>query len=301
MDKKSVAKLYQEEDIISKKLIIENMLLSKIGIKGCSSITIPSDLKQGKEMAERINQQYQEKVTEYENKFSWRKLALSPRKLVEKAIKHKQQILKKIFNENVYTNEEYLRLISWGRIIGLIGIEYEIRPSIREMLLFPDPERKEEIERLMQFRAIIKKDSKDSFTEKTPVQILLYPEELNPRYVEEIGKLTGYPECCINAFLNDRAKGDNPLMRGTIDYYSAAKTKKPELWAYYTADFVPCRPDCKAAQDNGHKAYQRLQEVDPGIAEDYQQMMADNRASFESQAEKLQSDIVRMQKQNNKK
>ena len=277
------------------------MLLSKLGFKNCSSITIPRDLTNGQTLAEDINKQYQEKVTNYESKFSLRKLSLSPSGMVKKAVRHKQDILRKICNESINKNESYHRVISWAKIIGLLGIEFEVRPSIREMLFIPEPNKKKEIEKLMHFRAILKKDAQKTFNEKTPVQVLLYPEELNPRYVEEIGKITGYPECCIRAFMEDRTKGDNPHIRGALDYYKASKNKTPEVWAYYTGEFVPCRTDCRAAQSLGKKAYEKLTDIDKNIAEDYKKMMAENRAVYAKSSKALQSEIIKMQKRNEKK
>ena len=300
MDKHLIAQLYSEEDIIAKRIIIDNMLLSKLGFKNCSSITIPRDLTNGQALAEDINKAYQEKVEQYESKFSLKKLSLSPRGMIKKAVRHKQDILRKVCNEKISADESYHRVISWAKIIGLLGIEFEVRPSIREMLFIAEPEKKKEIERLMHFRAILKKDAQKTFNEKTPVQVLLYPEELNPRYVEEIGKITGYPECCIRAFMEDRRKGDNPHIRAALDFYKASKNKKPEVWAYYTGEFAPCRTDCRAAQDLGKKAYEKLSDIDKNIAEDYKKMLGENRAVYEKSSKSLQNEIVKMQKVNEK-
>ena len=302
MDKTHVAELYAADHKTSNRVIIEHFLMPKLGIKTCSQVTLPRDMNNGEELAEQINVEFNKQAKEYEEKFAVRKLSFSKKRMVEKAVKQKQSMLAAIFNELVYKDESYLELISWGRIIGLLGLEYEVRPSLREMVLIKDPESKEEVEKLMKYRGIIYQDAKKNFDDKTPIQVMLYPEELIPQYVAEIGRLSGYPECCIKAYMADRQKGDNPRIRGVLEYFEACKAgKEPEPWAYFTSDFVPCRTDCRAAQAQGKKTHKLLGEISAQLAEDYFSLIKENVESFEEEGRVLKERILQLQKETQKK
>ena len=70
------------------------------------------------------------------------------------------------------------------------------------------------------------------------------------RHAAELGALLGYPACCVDAFVAQRARHDNSLNR----YLTAARTSAPGPWPWELNElhlrlvaFYPCRYDCPDA------------------------------------------------------
>jgi len=301
MINKEVKEMFDNEKLVSRKAIIEQMILLKLGIKNIGILTFPQYLYKGEKIAEKIALIYEERVKEYEEKFSFRKLSFTRKRMMRKAVKHKKEILENVYNEIVYEDESYKRFIEYAEKLKVMGVEFEVRPSLRELVLFADSDVKDRVSEVLKFRLLHREEAKENFDEKTPMKVILYPEELKPEYVQAIGKLYGYPQCCIDAYMKDRAKGDNPEVRGAIQYYEYSKdNKRFEDWAYFVSEFVPCRPDCKAAQEVGKKAYQKLIQYDSEMGNLYKSYINENARLYEKQSKELKDKIVDMQKENKK-
>ncbi|MFP4457390.1 MAG: DUF483 domain-containing protein [Clostridia bacterium] len=296
-----VKEMFDNEKYLSKKVIIEQMVLLKLGIKNIGILTFPQHLYNGEKIAEKIALVYDEKVKEYEENFSFRKLSFTKKRMMKKAIKHKKDILSKVYDDIVYNDQSYKKYIEYAEKLKIMGVEYKVRPSLRELVLFADADVQDRVKEILKFRLLNMEEAKESFNEKTPMKVILYPEELKPEYVQAIGKLYGYPQCCIDAYMKDRAKGDNPEARGAIQYFEYSKDKKFEEWAYFISEFIPCRPDCKAAQDVGKKAYQKLIQFDSDMGNLYKSYINENAKVFEEQSKELKDKIIKMQKQNKNK
>ncbi len=297
MSKTDAVKMLAKEDLVIQRNVIEQMLLLKLGIKQVGIITFPGALPNSEDVNKRINTIYDERVKAYEEKFMLRKLAFSYQKMVEKAVKHKREILTQVYNDVVHQDSSYLQYFSYAEELQIMGVEYLVRPAIRELVLFDDASLKDRVKEILQFRVMHMDEVKDSFTDKTPLQIMLYPEELKPEYVQAIGRLYGYPQCCIDRYMEDRAKGDNPEIRGAIQHYESRQKKRPEDWAYFVQGFTPCRPDCKAAQEIGKNAYQKLIQYDTEIGNIYKRFLSENAELFYNQALNLREHIISLQKE----
>ncbi len=301
MISKDIKNMLEEEKLVSQQAIIEQMILLKLGVKSIGILTFPQFLYKGEDVAKQIAAVYEDKVKEYEEKFSLKKLAIGHKRMAKKAVKHKKEILREIYNDVVYNNESYKRYLEYAKQLKVMGVEFEVRPSLRELVLFADIGVQDKIKEILQFRLLNREEVKGSFSEKTPIQVILYPEELKPEYVQTIGQLYGYPPCCVDAYQRDRAKGDNPEVRGAIQYFEYAKDRKPEEWAYFTSEFVPCSPDCKAAQQVGRKAYQKLLQYESTLGNTYKKIISNNSKAFHEESKKLKEQIIQMQKESKNK
>jgi hypothetical protein len=296
-----LVEMLDNEKLISQQAIIEQMVLLKLGVKSIGLLTFPQFLYKGEDVAKQIATIYEDKAKQYEDKFALKKLAFSKKRMAQKSVEHKKEILRKIYNDIVHENESYKRFLEYAKELKVMGVEFEIRPSLRELVLFADVGVQDRVKEILQFRLLNREDSKEHFTEKTPIQVILYPEELKPEYVQAVGDLYGYPKCCIEAYQKDRSKGDNPEVRGAIQYFEYSKDKKPEDWAYFVSEFVPCKPDCKAAQHVGKKAYEKLLQYNSSLGNTYKKIINLNAKAYEKEASGLKDKIVKMQKENKSK
>src|SRR6056297_2038788 len=131
-----VKKMFEEEKYLSKKIIIEQMILLKIGIKNIGVLTFPQYLYNGEKSAEKIALIYDVKAKEYEENFSFKKLSFTKKRMMKKAVRHKKDILSKIYEDVVYNDESYKRYIEYAEKLKIMGVEYKVRPSLRELVLF---------------------------------------------------------------------------------------------------------------------------------------------------------------------
>src|SRR6056297_1649449 len=121
MINKEIKEMFDNEKYLSKKVLIEQMILLKLGIKNIGIVTFPQNLFKGDRVAEKIALIYDERVEEYEEKFSFKKLAFTRKGMLQKAVRHKKEILREVYNEVVYEDESYKRFIKYAEKFKIMG------------------------------------------------------------------------------------------------------------------------------------------------------------------------------------
>lgn len=102
------------------------------------------------------------------------------------------------------------------------------------------------------------------------------------------GELHGYPECCVDHFVERATGDDSPEVRSVRPFESAVRgdrigadrtasieeivptlLEKPYAYAFFSRAFFP-HPECEAARERGRRIYETLaDEVDETLARDY--------------------------------
>jgi hypothetical protein len=107
--------------------------------------------------------------------------------------------------------------------------------------------------------------------------------QLRPAVHEKIGKTIGYPPCCIRSFAGDYGllvDSDERTQLQTKDYESKGKVN-PD--SFYVDEFVPCRPNCERAAENGRKYEDSLREqVSEAVADFYRDIKSEQFRDVES-------------------
>ncbi|MDP2750814.1 MAG: DUF483 domain-containing protein [Nanoarchaeota archaeon] len=107
----------------------------------------------------------------------------------------------------------------------------------------------------------------------------------NPQIIKRLGKLLGYPDCCIKFCLDSRKKGKSMESACFDSIHKIAKKKKgDELIMPSTFDsspflafeFYPCSVKCKKAKDVGTKILKKFKSKDPKLAEAFQLILDAN-------------------------
>jgi len=131
----------------------------------------------------------------------------------------------------------------------------------------------------------------------TPKSLLAYPEEHFPEYLIGIGKLLDYPPCCISAYIEDRNEG-----RITAEQRAAtqiadfrAHGMEPDIYTYFSRDFIPCSPSCAGASTIGRKTHQTLKGMDNRLSEIHFQCLKSNVERVSSYVESIQAHKTRME------
>jgi hypothetical protein len=96
---------------------------------------------------------------------------------------------------------------------------------------------------------------------------LAYAEELSFNYVTSIGKLLGYPRCCIDRYARERVhEGISVEMRASGQIEELGRNKEmPDVHVYFARNFFPCNPNCQNASQIGRKTVETLNSIDPRL------------------------------------
>jgi len=236
----------------------EDFLMVALDIRPCSFLTIPAELPNANELGERIDALCMEdfralKAAPVDNK------AILIRKLKEK--------MQKTFKMVVHNSGTYKAHFDWVRKLNLQTFDFEVRPTIHELYLFKDSSPKGELRKLMNYRRIERERIGVSRAMSGTPSQLAYPEELSFDYVTSIGKLLGYPKCCIERYAHERVhEGISVEMRASKQVEELKRNKEmPDVYVYFVRDFFPCSPNCQNASQIGRKTVEILNSINPRL------------------------------------
>ena len=168
--------------------------------------------------------------------------------------------LKRLMRGSFSTMEEFLKISQFCRSQGLFA--FRSKTKIKNPAL--DGEGKA-------FHVYISKDKKIAkrFSEQDPD----YSELPGKGKTKYFAKMLGYPECCIDSFLNLECGNYNENIKKEILFKKILKKKKSFLLNnfLYGLDFSlsfyqPCSYSCKAAMDYNKKILEAVRKEDPYFA-----------------------------------
>ncbi len=95
--------------------------------------------------------------------------------------------------------------------------------------------------------------------------------------LRDMGRLMGYPPCCVEAFATQEDRANNTWNR----YGTFARTRSGGPWAWELANlfcmlvpFYPCRYDCPAALHWARRVVAEMDRAHPGVAQGLQRSLA---------------------------
>jgi hypothetical protein len=253
LDQSTVDELLNER-LISTKAKIETFLAPTLGLRPASQLTIPAELPHGMEMGQKIDQNVQPQMVQLQKIQDLRTRAV--------AVQAIKKLLEKNFETIVEESDEYRALYEWSSRIGLRNNQVKVRPTVHEIYFYPDRGTGRTIQNLMREREKIRRKVQRKPGENINTIRFAYPEEFEPKWLHELGKVLGYPECCVKQYADDRANGINVEVRAAQQLIEAAVDVDTHV--YFTGYFFPCSPRCEDALRRGyewHEAFKELQEL----------------------------------------
>jgi hypothetical protein len=261
---------------IPMRLRIEVFAMVALGLRPLGLIFLPAELPDGSSIGKAIDQKYQDDLREGVSGSLVQRLKFTLLAPGKPPVVKKKLLLKQAYISMVQDLPAYKALHTWANKLGLGTCAYEVRPSIHELLIYQTSQVRTTLDELMEERLRIKQEAWARATPYTPYALLTYPEEQVPEYLEKLGLLLGYPQCCIKAYLEDRTNDVNVENRAAADLQSQVETQVVDAWAYFVKDFFPCQPTCTAAAAAGKKTYGALEKVSPALAEAYLALLKEN-------------------------
>jgi len=260
---------------------MEYLLLPHLGLRRVSQVTIPAELPGGPEMGQRID----EKVQPHMSKLPT--ITEPAARLM--AVKALREMLEKGFEEHVEGSPQYKAIYAWTDRLGLKSEQSKVRPTVHEIYIFKDRATRKELIDLLRDREKLRQKVYRKPDPKLGGIRFAFPEEFEAGWVKGMGRLLGYPECCVDRFAEDRVKGVNVEARAANQLAEAAKGGQPiNPYAYPMGYFFPCKPDCPAATAIGMDWRKRLEELDPAVGAMYGELVRVNAQMVLRQPELIQ-------------
>jgi len=247
-----------DESLLLDYVKTEDYLMVTLEIRPCSFLTIPAEFQNGDELGRRIDELCREDFQAVLNATANEKVFL-----IRKLKKKIQESFKKV----VLTSAVYKTHMEWSRKLFLQTYDVEVRPSIHELYLFQNSKVKKELKRLLNVREVAREKVALSMGGSKGKTGLAFPEELSSDYLASVGKLLGYPSCCVERYIHDRLNEDvNVEMRASRQVKELRKEgKEPDVYSYFVRNFFPCEPRCRSAGEVGRKAFDLFGGVNPKL------------------------------------
>lgn len=252
-------------------------------------MTIPAELPDADAISRRIDERC---ISDF-NKLKQERDVKRRLKIV-RSIKEK---LRKTYLEEIKASPSYSSHIVWIKRLGLQMLEVEIRPTVREHFIFKEKETKDQLQNLTRKRLAFRGEFLRHADQNTPRSLAAYPEERFPGYLMEIGELLGYPQCCITAYIEGR-KEERPTAEqraATQITNLRSEGSEPDIYTYFSKDFIPCSPKCSSASAVGRKVHETLSRVDDKLPEIYLQCLKSNVERVGSYVESIQAHKAKME------
>jgi hypothetical protein len=293
LDGKLLEELMKDESVFP-KVKLEVLLFTHLGLRDCAQVTIPAELPGGAEMGARIDERmgpHMAKlptITEPKDRFM--------------AVRAVKEMMERSFEELVEGSEPYRSLYRWTDRLGLKSQQSKVRPTVHEIYIHRGGATGRELAGVLRDRDKLRQAAVRKPDPSRGGMRFAFPEEFDPKWIGRMGRLLGYPECCVDRYAEDRAGGVNVETRAAGQLAEAAKEgKKINPHAYPLSFFFPCRPDCPASTELGLSWRRKLEEVDPNLSAMYGELVQLNAHMVLKQPEIIQRYVSQFQPPQEKK
>ncbi len=175
-------------------------------------------------------------------------------------LRYKASLLRESYEEAVFDHPNYRAHRRWAEELGLQVYETQLRPSLDEIYVVRDQSTVGEVAALMVRREQIRREMLQEMREGERPTALFMPEERSSEYLERLGRLLSYPDCCVTAYIDDVRDRVDSALRASNQLSDVQEDIEP--LAYFAAAFFPCRPRCEEAGAAGARILEAVEEID---------------------------------------
>ena len=265
---------FMKDPLLQTSIKLENYLLVRLGLRPCSQATLPAELQGFKEMGSAIDQIVYPLM-------SGLKEESNPRRRLD-MINYLKKEMRKSFKKIVEGSEQFQAHLRWADAFRLRAKLVEVRPTVSELYLFTERNVGRTLGKLMKERGKLRVLAYKNATPGLDRARLAYPEEFNGPWLKEMGAVLGYPNCCVEAYANDRISDINVEMRAAKQL-EAKRNGSVDPFAYFIGYFFPCKPDCNDASAIGRTFHKKLNDIDRSIGMLYVSSLTENMEKVRSQ------------------
>lgn len=288
LDKETLDKLLAD-GLILNRVKLECLLMPYMGLRPVSQITVPAEFPDGLGMGQRIDRALKPQMSRLQ--------AVTEPRAKLKAVNETKKLMEKQFEMVVEGSESYAAYYRWSDRLGLKSEQAQVRPTVHEIFMFKDRRDRRELKRLIRDREKLRARVRRRPDPRMSRVRFAYPEEFNAEWINRMGRLLGYPECCIKRYKQDRVKGVNVETRAATQLAETLKEeKKLDTHAYILGFFFPCRPDCPDSTEKGIRWHQEFSEMDERLGAMYEELLGVNATMVLKQPELINRYLSQFQK-----
>ena len=259
------------------RIKVENFLHVSLGLRPCSQMTLPAELQNAESMASAIDEKIFPKIRPIQSEPDPRKKLM--------LIGTLKKEMRRTYERFVKDTEIYRSHLSWVERIGLRKMVVDVRPTVEELYIFKDKDIGKKLRKLMKDREKYRANVIASARPGMERSRYVFPEEFQGSWIREIGKILGYPTCCVEAYASNREEGINIEFRASRQIEEAMKMGTLNPLTYFVGYFFPCSPNCDEALARGSRCREHLSELYPGLGEMYLKSVAENMEKVRRQPE----------------
>ena len=280
---KGLLKEFMAEEASPLRTKFDDYLAVALGVRRASQFISPAELPDAAILGATIDERFRQKLEgrrlpgESLSDFMKNKMGKYWRRNRAQEIRYRLDVLRSVYKDVVESSHSYQTYIGWARKLGLSYKELESRPTIREIYLFKDPEVARELDELQDLRKDIRWEKMRSPGANQPGYVRAFPEEQNRAFVKKLGRILGFPLCCIERYAFDRESAVlSPEQRASNQLVNLETDEEYNPYAFFTKDFFPCQPDCEMAAQMGKAIYEALEAIDPEVAGEHLSHLSQN-------------------------
>lgn len=274
---------FMKEPLIPVGTKIEDYLAVALGVRQTSMMVFPYDLPDASILGATIDERFRQKIQgkwvpgDSLGDYLYRRA----RKLLKRSpaaqARYKANLLSDIYEDVVKSSPSYESFMSWAGKLGLKNRQLQSRPTIREVFLFKSSDISSSLDALQDLRKDLRYEASRRAPQGIPPAEMAFPEQFNPEFVRRLGKLLGYPSCCVERYVFDRkSRILSPEERASNQIKEMGENEKPDIFAYFVRDFLPCTPWCEEASALGRKLMHELGQIDSGLPALYEKRLQEN-------------------------
>lgn len=300
---KELLREFMNEQIIPERTKFDDYLAVALDVRRASQLISPAELPDASILGATIDERFNRKMAgrkvpgESFGEFIKGKMGKYWRRNQMQEVRYRLNAIRAIYKDVVEGSHSYQTFIKWAGRLGLSYKELESRPTIREIYLYKDAEVAGELDELQDLRKDIRWEKSRTAGGNQPGYARAFPEEMNPVYLKKLGRLLGFPVCCIERYAFDRESAVlTPEQRASNQLVGLETPEEFDVFAYFTKDFFPCQPDCDSARELGKVMYEKLAELDLPAAQRYRRHLEDNAALVRQYPEIIRQKIESLEK-----
>lgn len=253
---------------LKSRIKIESYLLVHLGPRLCSQTTLPAELPGAGAMGSTIDRMVYPKMACIRRE-------TKPRRRLA-VIDSLKKEMRAAYEKIVMTSEQYKAHLEWADALGLLSRVVDVRPTVQELYLFKERGVDTRLRRLMREREKLRARAYERSSPDLDRSRLAYPEEFEGSWIREMGKILGYPDCCVEAYASEREEGVNVEERAAMQIKRAKQGGVVDPYAFFVGHFFPCAPDCEQAISRGREYQEHLSKLAPSPGELYASLVVEN-------------------------
>jgi|GEM_PF-5685854 len=259
---------------LQEQVKMEDYVAVATGARRAAVLWIPADFPEGDRIRESIDEGYSRRY--YESRrgggpFSFfDRIRYAGMRALMNPLRYKASLLREAFEEAVWEHSNYRAARRWAAELGLHIYESQVRPSLDEMYVVRDEQTVGRVAAFISRREDIRREMMQQVRRQGGAgpQMAFMPEEKSPEYLRLAGDLLGYPECCVEGYIEDAGADVDSALRSSnqlselLQEDGDGPAVEVASTAFFASSFYPCEPECESAQQTGESMLEALGETD---------------------------------------